>query len=96
MATTDHTIEPSINAWRADAACQGADVSIFFPDADGETGPAKALCARCPVRAQCLSFALDSRQDDGVWGGLDEAERRRLRRRRQEAARTARRTGQAA
>ena len=76
-------------AWRQEAACRDLDTSLFFPASDEDAGPAKAVCATCPVRELCLEFALITRQDDGVWGGLDETERRRLRRRRREAARKA-------
>ena len=76
--------------WRADAACRDADVAIFFPATDEEAAPARAICATCPVRVDCLEFALATREDDGVWGGLTETERRRLRRRRQATARMGR------
>lgn len=79
-------------SWREDAACRTLDTAIFFPDTEEESGPAVAVCASCPVREECLEFALLTRQDDGIWGGLTETERRRLRRRRQEAARVSRRT----
>ena len=75
--------------WRLDAACRDLDTSIFFPETDDAVATAKAICAACPVREACLEFPLITRQDDGVWGGLDENERRRVRRRRQEAARKA-------
>jgi WhiB family redox-sensing transcriptional regulator len=77
--------------WRSAAACRDMDTDIFFPASDEEAGPAKAVCAICPVREPCLAFAMANRQEQGVWGGLTETERRRLRRRRQEAARAARR-----
>lgn len=73
-------------AWRAEAACRGLDTEVFFPLTDEEAAEAKAVCATCPVRELCLEYALITRQDDGVWGGLTEAERRRLRRRRREVA----------
>ena len=73
--------------WREDAACRGADVEIFFPPTDEAADQAKAICAACPVREECLEYALLTRQDDGVWGGLTETERRRLRRRLRERAR---------
>lgn len=66
------------------------DANIFFPDTDQEAGPAKVVCASCPVREPCLEFALATRQMDGIWGGLTETQRRRLRRRRQDRARAAR------
>ena len=87
MSETLTTYDP--NEWRQDAACRDLDTAVFFPETDEGTAAAKAICAACPVRNSCLHFALVTRQDDGVWGGLDEDERRRLRRRRQEAARRA-------
>lgn len=79
----------SLESWRADAACRGVDPNVFFPLADEEAGSAKAICATCPVRDDCLDYALATRQGDGVWGGLTEVERRRLRRRRQDQRRRA-------
>lgn len=71
-------------SWRESAACLGADTELFFPV--GFAGPAasdiqaaKAFCARCPVRACCLTYALDTGQMAGVWGGYDENERRLMR-----------------
>jgi WhiB family redox-sensing transcriptional regulator len=87
MQNTVTTYDPE--EWRADAACRDLDTAVFFPDTEEEVAAAKAVCASCPVREACLAFALVTRQDDGVWGGLDENERRRLRRRRQEDARRA-------
>ena len=78
-----------IENWRDDAACTGLDTSMFFPASDAEAGPAKAVCASCPVRDQCLEWAMATRQEDGVWGGMTDNERRRLRRRRRDAARRA-------
>lgn len=73
-----------------DAACRDADTSVFFPASDADAGPAKEICAACPVREECLEFALETRPSDGVWGGLTPIERHRLIRRRQKAARKAR------
>jgi WhiB family transcriptional regulator, redox-sensing transcriptional regulator len=71
--------------WRAHAACADVDSELFFPV--GVTGPAvpqiaaaKAVCARCLVRAACLEFAITTNQEYGVWGGTSEEERRSLRR----------------
>ena len=72
--------------WRAKAACRDLDTDIFFPDAEDDVAPALEVCASCPVREACLEFALSTRQHDGVWGGTTEAERKRIRRRRQTAA----------
>lgn len=73
--------------WRELAACRSCDPEFFFPI--GKTGRAiaeiqraKAVCAACPVRAECLAFALETHQDYGIWGGCDDDERRALRRER--------------
>ena len=76
-------------SWRDEAACKGLDTDTFFPSSDAEAATAKLICAGCPVRSECLEWALLSRQEDGVWGGLTDNERRRLRRRRRDAARRA-------
>lgn len=67
--------------WRESAACRSAEPDLFFPvSANGrstvEAEQAKAVCARCPVRRECLQFALATRQAHGVWGGMSERERR--------------------
>lgn len=72
--------------WRHRAKCRGVDPELFFPvgtsgPAQLQIGEAKAVCRRCPVVSECLAWALESGQDDGVWGGLDETERRKLKRR---------------
>ena len=79
----------------ADAACQGADTSVFFPVSDTFAGEAKAICATCPVAEACLEYAISTRQGDGVWGGLTAVERHRLLRRRQKVAREERQTNAA-
>jgi WhiB family redox-sensing transcriptional regulator len=71
----------------ADAACRGADTSVFFPVSDSFADEAKAICATCPVSEQCLEYAVETHQPDGVWGGLTPIERHRLVRRRQRVAR---------
>ncbi|WP_432133501.1 MULTISPECIES: WhiB family transcriptional regulator [unclassified Streptomyces] len=69
--------------WMRRAACLDEDPELFFPV--GTTGPAlrdiaaaKQVCARCPVTAECLAYALTSGQRSGVWGGTCEEERARL------------------
>ena len=62
---------------------------MFFPDSESDAAPALEVCAVCPVREECLEFALTTRQYDGVWGGTTESDRKRIRRRRAAAARTA-------
>ncbi|MGW1894673.1 WhiB family transcriptional regulator [Streptomyces sp. NPDC002004] len=71
--------------WLLRAACAAEDPELFFPvgtsgPARRETEAAKRICARCPVTAQCLSWALRTGQTAGVWGGTGEAERAELRR----------------
>src|SRR6185295_19090828 len=60
-----------------DAACQGADTSVFFAVSDTYADEAKAICATCPVAEQCLEYAIATHQADGVWGGLTALERHR-------------------
>ena len=68
--------------WRHDAACRDADPELFFPESDrAQVKTAKLICRGCPVSATCLSWALASGQEAGIWGGLTEDERRRLHRR---------------
>lgn len=64
--------------WRERAACCGADLDVFFPERGQSAGPARQVCARCPVRQLCLDYALSNRIASGIWGGLTERERRPL------------------
>jgi WhiB family transcriptional regulator, redox-sensing transcriptional regulator len=71
--------------WRVEAACQNADPELFFPDDDirlarAKVKMAKLICRGCPVSATCLSWSLAGDYEAGIWGGLTEDERRRLRR----------------
>jgi WhiB family redox-sensing transcriptional regulator len=75
----------SLPAWRNKAACLDADPELFFPS--GSTGAAlmqieqaKAVCKQCPVMRECRQWALETGQQDGVWGGMSEEERRRVKR----------------
>lgn len=76
-------------AWRTHAACRDMDPGIFFPTTGSDVAPAKAICAACPVAAQCGEYALGRNEDHGVWGGMSERERRRVRRQRSIARRAA-------
>ena len=72
--------------WRFGAACRVEDPELFFPVGEAEPArlqalAAKAVCAACSVNASCLAWALQTGQETGIWGGLDEVERRALRRR---------------
>ncbi|MBM3695366.1 MAG: WhiB family transcriptional regulator [Actinobacteria bacterium] len=73
-------------AWHDRANCQGANADLFFPERGASTRAAKAICRECQVRGECLDFALRSGEKFGIWGGLSERERRRVRRERQVAA----------
>lgn len=65
--------------WQEQAACRSAVGVNFFPERGQTTKEAKAVCAACPVRAECLDYALANREKFGVWGGLSERQRRRVR-----------------
>ena len=72
--------------WRSAAACRSADPDLFFPISDSgpareQTATAKAICATCQVRRECLAFALQTGQTYGIWGGTTEHERAAVRRR---------------
>ncbi|SDH82164.1 WhiB family transcriptional regulator [Agrococcus jejuensis] len=67
-------------AWQVDALCAQTDPEAFFPEKGGSTRDAKRICEGCDVRAQCLDYALQNDERFGIWGGLSERERRRLRR----------------
>lgn len=75
--------------WAAQAACAGKTTAVWFSeDPDGAYSHARTICAACPVQPDCLEWALASRVDHGLWGGLNPDERRRIRRRRQRAPQT--------
>jgi WhiB family redox-sensing transcriptional regulator len=63
--------------WHDSAACRDSHPSIFFPADDASTRPAKLICAQCPVKSQCREYAIRTYQHHGIWGGMDERERRR-------------------
>jgi WhiB family transcriptional regulator, redox-sensing transcriptional regulator len=67
--------------WQDRALCAETDPEAFFPEKGGSTREAKKICTGCEVRAECLEFALANDERFGIWGGLSERERRRLRRR---------------
>ena len=78
LANADYT-------WRNQAICRDTDPDLFFPI--GTTGQAlvqieraKEVCGECPVKGDCLEYALETNQDSGIWGGLDEEQRRNIRR----------------
>ena len=82
MSSTQHVTE----TWQLRAACRGPAARFFFPPTRSERKDekadreerAKAICAECAVRADCLDYALRIREPHGIWGGLTEVERREL------------------
>jgi WhiB family redox-sensing transcriptional regulator len=74
-------------SWQDLANCRGADADLFFPERGASTRAAKGICKECSVREDCLEFAIVSGEKFGIWGGLSERERRRIRRQRAVAAR---------
>jgi WhiB family transcriptional regulator, redox-sensing transcriptional regulator len=80
------TSQVSNEAWQLRAACRGPQARVFFPPSQFEPKHerlareqrAKAICRGCPVRQECLDYALRIREPHGIWGGLNEAERRAL------------------
>jgi len=68
-------------SWQSKALCAQADPEAFFPERGGSTKEAKRVCQGCDVRAECLEYALRNDERFGVWGGLTERQRRKLKRR---------------
>jgi WhiB family transcriptional regulator, redox-sensing transcriptional regulator len=64
--------------WRELAACRGTDLEVFFPGRGESAGPARQVCATCPVSQPCLDYAITNRISHGIWGGLTGRERRAL------------------
>ena len=67
--------------WQERALCAQTDPEAFFPEKGGSTREAKKVCLSCDVRTQCLEYALANDERFGIWGGLSERERRRLKKR---------------
>lgn len=68
-------------SWQERALCAQTDPEAFFPEKGGSTREAKRVCLSCDVRSECLEYALGHDERFGIWGGLSERERRRLKRR---------------
>jgi WhiB family transcriptional regulator, redox-sensing transcriptional regulator len=66
--------------WQDRALCAQTDPEAFFPEKGGSTREAKRVCRSCEVRAECLEYALENDERFGIWGGLSERERRRIKR----------------
>ena len=73
-------VESAEPEWHERALCAQTDPEAFFPEKGGSTREAKRICSGCEVRAECLDYALAHDERFGIWGGLSERERRRLRR----------------
>jgi WhiB family redox-sensing transcriptional regulator len=85
-AEVSMTALDNLASWWSRAACSTADPDLFFPisvsgPAVRQVARAKAICAGCQIRRECLGYALNSAAIQGIWGGTTEAERRRLRQR---------------
>lgn len=66
--------------WQERALCAQTDPEAFFPEKGGSTREAKRICLGCEVKDSCLDYALANDERFGIWGGLSERERRRLKR----------------
>ncbi len=75
--------------WQDYANCRGADADLFFPERGASTRRAKSICKACDVRTDCLEYAIVNGEKFGIWGGMSERERRRVRRERMISARRA-------
>ena len=86
MATLPQLWASPTTEWQQSGLCRAGDSTVFFPPTTFEHKPeretresrAKAICARCPVRSECLDWALATREPHGVWGGYSESERKQL------------------
>jgi len=67
-------------SWQDQANCLGVDPDLFFPERGASTREAKEVCRGCVVRLECLEYALQNGEKFGIWGGMSERERRRIRR----------------
>ena len=67
--------------WQERALCAQTDPEAFFPEKGGSTREAKRVCLTCDVRGECLEYALAHDERFGIWGGLSERERRKLKKR---------------
>ncbi|HEY0559104.1 MAG: transcription factor WhiB [Mycobacterium sp.] len=72
--------DPAELGWQQKALCAQTDPESFFPEKGGSTREAKRVCQSCEVQAECLEYALTHDERFGIWGGLSERERRRVRR----------------
>jgi WhiB family redox-sensing transcriptional regulator len=76
----ENDVESDPKDWKSRANCMGVDPDLFFPERGMSTREAKEVCRGCVVREDCLEYALANGEKFGIWGGLSERERRRIRR----------------
>ena len=86
IGTRQATSTDEDSGWQLAANCLSVDPDLFFPERGASTKEAKAVCQGCEVRNDCLEYALANGEKFGIWGGLSERERRRIRRQRAVAA----------
>lgn len=79
-AAVDEDEEENELSWQRMANCLGLDPDVFFPERGASTREAKEVCRGCVVRSECLEFAVNNGERFGIWGGLSERERRKVRR----------------
>lgn len=72
--------DDTVLGWQDRALCAQTDPEAFFPEKGGSTREAKKICAMCTVKQECLEYALENDERFGIWGGLSERERRKLKR----------------
>jgi len=77
----DGDLYPGTPEWQERALCAQTDPEAFFPEKGGSTREAKKVCLSCDVRGECLEYALANDERFGIWGGLSERERRKLKKR---------------
>ena len=75
-----HPEDGDDQGWQDRALCAQTDPEAFFPEKGGSTREAKRVCRGCEVKAECLDYALENDERFGIWGGMSERERRRLKR----------------
>lgn len=71
--------------WQTDALCRQVDADAFFPEKGGSSVAMKRICNVCPVKQDCLEYALDNDERYGIWGGTSERERARMKREQRQA-----------
>ena len=79
--TQNYPIAADNPRWMESGSCMSVDPELWFADMGGATRQAKLICQGCPVKVECLEYALENNERFGVWGGLSEHQRRPLRRR---------------